>query len=528
MLALPVNVKDIISGHTVEWERVEFRKGWNPERCLHTICAFANDFHNFGGGYVILGIEENDGRPVLPPCGLKVSEIDGIQKDILNLGHKINPGYTPIVVPEMFMGKHVLVIWAYGGQTRPYKAPVSLGKDNREYAYYIRKGSSSVRANHQEEKELIGLSATVPFDDRINHQASLEDIDLGLVRTHLQRVKSKLFETAAKMDFKQLCRQMNIAGGPDEMIRPKNVALMFFNSNPDKFFPYTQIDVVHFPDGPGADSFTEKIFKGPLSTMIQEALSYIKGSFIVEKVIKHPDRPEATRCFNYPYSAIEEAICNAVYHRSYEIREPIECRILPDKLMINSLPGPDRSISDEDIKKYTLIPKRYRNRRIGEFLKELELAEGRGTGIPKILKEVRNNGSPKPKLIYDEDRSYFTIEFPIHKAFGGIRKVKGQSESIRQVIPTEKHDGVHDGVHDINLNQTEQDLLSCLKAPKTTPKILLKLGYPRRTRNYESAKNRLLALKLIEMTIPDKPRSKNQEYRLTSKGQALLASLRSK
>ena len=34
MQALPVNIKDIVSGHSAEWERIEFRKGWNPERCL--------------------------------------------------------------------------------------------------------------------------------------------------------------------------------------------------------------------------------------------------------------------------------------------------------------------------------------------------------------------------------------------------------------------------------------------------------------------------------------------------------------
>lgn len=33
---------------------------------------------------------------------------------------------------------------------------------------------------------------------------------------------------------------------------------------------------------------------------------------------------EANRFFNYPYAAIEEALSNAVYHKAYDIREPIE------------------------------------------------------------------------------------------------------------------------------------------------------------------------------------------------------------
>ena len=106
---------------------------------------------------------------------------------------------------------------------------------------------------------------------------------------------------------------------------------------------------MHFPDGPGADSFSEKSFKGPLDRMLTDALNYIKSQFIEEKVQKFPDRAEAERRYNYPYVAIEEILTNAVYHRSYEIREPIEVRILPDRITIGSFPGPDRSITDKDM-----------------------------------------------------------------------------------------------------------------------------------------------------------------------------------
>lgn len=51
-MTLPVNIEDVLHARTVESERVEFKQGWNPEAVLHTICAFANDFHNLGGGYI--------------------------------------------------------------------------------------------------------------------------------------------------------------------------------------------------------------------------------------------------------------------------------------------------------------------------------------------------------------------------------------------------------------------------------------------------------------------------------------------
>ena len=51
-------------------------------------------------------------------------------------------------------------------------------------------------------------------------------------------------------------------------------------------------------------------------------------------VVKHPDKAEAERFVNYSYAAIEEILVNAVYHRSYEAREPIEVRILPDHITV--------------------------------------------------------------------------------------------------------------------------------------------------------------------------------------------------
>jgi len=65
--------------------------------------------------------------------------------------------------------------------------------------------------------------------------------------------------------------------------------------------------------------------------------------------------------------------------------------------------------------------RRYRNRRIGSFLKELGLTKGKGTGIPIIYKAMEENGSPKP--VFDTDypnRSFFVIEFPAYPDFKSI------------------------------------------------------------------------------------------------------------
>jgi ATP-dependent DNA helicase RecG len=388
------------------------------------------------------------------------------------------------------------VIWVPGGETRPYKAKISLSEKSSDWAWYIRKQSSTVRARNVEERELIGMAATVPFDDRLNMNASIKELSMRLIEDFLQEVGSDLAGKTTDLPLEVLGRQMNIIGGPAEAPLPKNIGLMFFNDNPERFFPVTQIDVVYFPEGPGGDRFEEKIFKGPLARMTRDALSYIQRNYLKETVIKHSDRAEAERLWNYPYPAIEEAVVNAVYHRSYEIREPVEIRITPQEIVVLSFPGPDRSIRMEDLRSGKAVSRRYRNRRIGEFLKELELTEGRSTGIPKIIRAIQNNGSPQPVFETDDDHSYFLVRFPVHpRAMKALMK-----DQPPQVTPQ---------VMKLILSiQDEMD--------RDTLQTVVGLV----NRKYFREQYLLPAIQMgfIEMTIPDKPNSRYQKYRLTPSG----------
>jgi ATP-dependent DNA helicase RecG len=62
-----------------------------------------------------------------------------------------------------------------------------------------------------------------------------------------------------------------------------------------------------------------------------------------------------------------------------------------------------------------LVARRYRNRRIGNFLKELDLTEGRCTGIPTMRSAMTENGSPPPGFATDEARTYFLVELLVHR-----------------------------------------------------------------------------------------------------------------
>ena len=106
-MALPINIDELLRGKTVEWERLDFKRGWNPEDVIHSACAFANDIHNWGGGYIIVGINEQDGVPVLPPVGIDLHDIDGIQKELVNLCNLVQPTVNVLTEPVEYMGRIV-------------------------------------------------------------------------------------------------------------------------------------------------------------------------------------------------------------------------------------------------------------------------------------------------------------------------------------------------------------------------------------------------------------------------------------
>lgn len=505
-MSLPVNINELITGKTVEWERIELKSGWDKLEIIQSVCAFANDINNWGGGYIIVGLNEKDGQAVLPPKGIPSNKIDAMQKELMTMCHLMKPNYFPLAEPVEVEGKILFVIWVSGGEARPYKAPDSLKKGGNS-SYYVRHFSSTKKASAAEERDLIRMSARIPFDDRVNQRADLIDLKLPLIQSHLATVGSALFEQSGNMPFADLCRKMNIATGPDEFLKPKNIGLLLFNDNPTNFFPCAQIDLVQFDDDIG-DQFSERIFTGPIQQQLQDSLLYIKNRVITEMVQKIPGKAEATRAFNYPYEAIEEALVNTVFHRSYEDDSPIEIRVFPNRIEMVSYPGPLPPLNKEKLQSGKFTARKYRNRRIGDFLKELHLTESRGTGIPKIKRAMKVNGSPPPIFETDDNLSYFLTILYVHPSW--LEQSTKNGDQVGDQV------GPKSG---LSRDQADTIILKYCLRPKKRQEITDRIGVYNNHKSFIKYIKPLLAAKLLAYTIPEKPTSSNQQYRTTPKGQ---------
>ena len=176
----------------------------------------------------------------------------------------------------------------------------------------------------------------------------------------------------------------------------------------------------------------------------------------------------------------------------------------PERLTITSYPGPDRSIKIRDLKKGKLIARRYRNRRVGDLLRQIDLAEEAGTGIPTTIEAMKINGSPRPDFKTDEDRTYFTAILPIHPAFlGGVAR---GSQPPRNAP----------------LQKREQQILRFCLVSRGRAEIQEHL----QLRDAKHLRERYLLpleeFKLLRLTEPANRAVRSQKYQTTEKGEAHL------
>jgi ATP-dependent DNA helicase RecG len=251
---------------------------------------------------------------------------------------------------------------------------------------------------------------------------------------------------------------------------------------------------------------------------------------------------------------LEEVLSNSVYHKSYTDEAPIEIQVFPDKITVLSYPGPMPPITNIDLQQRRVVSRAYRNRRIGDFLKELDLTEGKSTGFPIIRDTMAANGNTEPVFYTDRDQILFMVTLPCHPELQGTKSVTKMltmtgTKLTMEVIEQIFNKGVDlqslSDLLDIDISEFKneiRDRLSARELTKSLTKSLTKipdiidylekeksrveifgfLGLENQTLNFNNNIKPLIDYGFIEMTVPDKPKSRYQKYQLTEKGKKLL------
>ena len=469
-----------------ESRRLEFKEGWpGGDKIARTAIAFANG----AGGRIVFGVR-NEPREII---GLADKDLFDLEERISN---HIYDTCVPAIVPEIFIqnvdGRALLVVEIYPGPQKPYH----LKKAGRTDGTYVRVGSVNRKASQEVIASLERARRKVSFDEEAQHHVQWEQLDLVAFADAFRKATSRALDDAAYLNLGLVTQ--------DRDGHHPTVAAILLSDGPVKrrTFPYAKVECARFKGTDTKVILDQATFDGPVHASIEPCIAFIKRNIALGAEVGEVYREDR---WEYPLEAIREAVTNAVVHRDYAIvGSDIKVAIFDDMLEITS-PGP---LPD------TLAPEalgtgrsEIRNRVLAPIFKELGLIEAWGTGIRRMRAELE--GYPEVELVLQEVTQAFQVQFVRKQAQEGQG---AQDEAQEDYVEAQ-----------VDLTAIElQMLATCEDGPAGSNDLLDAVGYETRTGNFKNSLSKLIDLGLIEMTIPDKPRSSRQRYRITPKGRDTL------
>lgn len=405
-----------------------------------------------------------------------LDDIPNKTKDIL--------GITPDVTLKKKAGKDIIEVAVV-----PSSAPISY-----HGRFYTRSGSSSIEIKGHELAELLIEKSGRSWDGFIEEGATLKDIDTAAINKFRKLAAKKIPLIAGEKSVPAILQKLNLL----ERGKLRRAALLLFGKNPKKFYMTAYIKIGKFVSA--TDLISTDDIEGNLFDQVDKAIEILRIKYLLSNItyegIYRKDNME------YPEEALREAIINAVIHRNY-MGAHTQLRIDPASLNLWNEGVLPPGIGIDDLKKWHLS--KPRNEFLADVFFKAGMIEAWGRGTIKIVDECKKAGLPEPE--FREEFGGFSVFFD---------KVAEAHEEA-QVKAQEAQDKAQ-----VDLLQWQKDILSsCSYNDKTGRELMEIAGYGSRTGNFKKGLQKLLDDQLLELTIPDKPSSGLQKYRLTDKGRLL-------
>lgn len=414
-----------------ESERVEWkRQVASVEQLVQTAVAFANDFSNLGGGYIVCGAEETKdaaGFQKVDFVGLPASRIREIEGKLLaDCRQNVDPPIVPFVeeLPLDDPERRILVfVVPATDNAHSYR---SSGKDAS--TYYIRIGRETREARNGLLRELlVRKKALDPWDRRANAEASLNDVDLLTLRDYLQRMG--LWDPKKPVeDYLSPDQSLSVFVPPltgrrklTEELLPRNFTLLLFCSRATRFFPGAYSIFSVYPGLDRSEPVAEKV--EITGTVIEQAWRLI-DRLNTESYTAFDKTSPQPNLQKYPSRALQESVVNALVHRDYESDQPVRVTVFVDRVEISS-PGSLPRVVNRERFEQGQATAYWRNQALAYFFNKLQLAQGEGQGIPTILRTMREAGCPTPKFeVGEESVLYVLPAHPRHRQLRQLRNIE--------------------------------------------------------------------------------------------------------
>ncbi|MDA3798453.1 MAG: putative DNA binding domain-containing protein [Kiritimatiellae bacterium] len=414
-------------------------------------------FANSAGGIVLIGVDD-DGSIV------GITNMNRVKSEVQNIARSMEPS----LMIKLEVMDDILAVVVPSGPDKPYSAN---GK------FYLRDASSCQQMSRDEIREFFFKEGLIQFDRQSCIGFSLED--------DFDPEKYSLFANVALIPEELQRNDVLINLKVVENGQMTNAGALVFSRDVSKFFLQASVVCVLFQGTSKSKVLDKQVFAGGVAFDFDGAMTWLLAHMDTEYIIGAGARVEK---LELPEAALREGLLNAVAHRDYRFSDHIQVNLFRDRVEIINSGGLVSGLEQKDLGRVS----RPRNPLLFSLLERMNLVENIGSGIKRMRNAMRKYGCDEP--IIEVAESWFSISFP------------------------RSHSGPDSGPDSGPGSIREKILLALMEKSHSRSQLAEVLGHKGISGKLKLRMKELLKEELIEMTIPDKPSSRLQKYRLTEKG----------
>ena len=374
-------IEEILKG---ESEKIEFKENAKTNTYIKTVVAFANG----NGGKIVFGVKDN-------------KEIVGVENEFEVMDGIINAisdNCYPMIVPDISLhtleNKTVILVEIEGGKKKPYY----LKSKGMQKGTYIRSGATTRMIEEDYVlKELVLEGENKYFDQQVCHGESVSDEEIEKFCEWLEKLARKNSEndTEIRKITRNTLLSWKVLEEKNGRIFPTNAYILL--SGKENWEVSRKIQCGVFKGETRSIFVDKKEFEGSIIMQLEKAYQYV-----LEKINLSSDIVGIYRVDKYeiPPKSIREVIANAVIHRSYLEPNDIQVALYDNRLEITS---PGMLLSGVNVKRMKEGYSKLRNRAIASVFAYVNIIEKWGSGIPRIMNEIREYGLQEPEFIIFEN-----------------------------------------------------------------------------------------------------------------------------
>lgn len=358
-----------------------------------------------------------------------------------------------------------------------------------------------------EDQELI---RTAPFDASFCRNAEMSDLDEERIRSFLLLARrARSFPLPEDSTPLEILTHLNLL----DKGRPSNAAILLFGKQPQRFLISSEVKCAHFYGTEVTKPIPSyQVYKGTAFDLVDKAVEFVM-SRIDLAVGTRALSTQAPVAYEIPLEVVREAVVNAVAHRDYTSNGSIQVMLFSDRLEVWNPGTLSPPLTVEKLREpHASLPC---NPLLAEPLYLTKYIERMGTGTGDMIRRCREAGLPEPTFSIPGGFVATVYRKP-GAAFESVSKASGR---LTPEMPGDQV-GTKSGP-----SRDQEEVLRLCGEDQPITTLMAAAHRTNRTKFRDQVLKPLLDMGLLEMTIPDKPTSSRQKYRLTAKGRVLIKQL---